>query len=85
MTTLTPSILNVSSSFLQVTRPCIKAFISLNFSQFPSRTTKLAALECVKIWCMTADLAAVDPEKFPQTYNPRDVVTILALKFDSAL
>ena len=45
MTTLVPSILDESSSFLQITRPTIKARMSLNFSKIPSLTSELAAPE----------------------------------------
>ena len=45
MTTLMLSILNGSSSFLQVTRLTIKARMSLNFGKIPSLTLELAALE----------------------------------------
>ena len=48
MTTLVPSILNGSSSFLQVTRAIIKTLTSLNVGKIPSLTTKLAALERLK-------------------------------------
>ena len=48
VTTLVTSFLNGSSSFLQVTRPTIKARMSLNFSKNPSLTSELAALECLK-------------------------------------
>ena len=40
-----PSFLGGSSSFLQITRPTIKARMSLNFGKIPSRTLELAALE----------------------------------------
>ena len=36
MTTLTPTFLIRSSSFLQVTRTCIKAWMSSNFDQTPT-------------------------------------------------
>ena len=49
MTTLVPSFSNGSSSFLQVTRSAMKAYMGLNFSKIPSLTSKLAALERVKI------------------------------------
>ena len=49
MTTLVPSFLNGSSSFLLVTRPSIKAWMSLNFGKIPSLTSELAALERLKI------------------------------------
>ena len=45
MTTLVPSFLDGSSSFLQITRPTIKARMSLIFGKFPSLTSELAALE----------------------------------------
>ena len=48
MTTLVPSFLNGSSSFLQVTRATIKAWLSLNFCQIQQLTIELAALECLK-------------------------------------
>ena len=45
MTTLVPSFLDRSSSFLQITRPTIKARISLNLDNISSLTSELAALE----------------------------------------
>ena len=45
MTTLVPSVLDGSSSFLQVTTPTIKARMKLNFGKIPSLTSELAALE----------------------------------------
>ena len=45
VTTLVPSFLDGSSSFLQITRPTIKAWMSLNFRKIPSLTSELAALE----------------------------------------
>ena len=45
MTTLVPSFLDGSSSFLQITRPAIKARTSLNFGKIPSLASELAALE----------------------------------------
>ena len=45
MTTLVPSCLDGSSSFLQITSPTIKARMSLNFGKIPSLTSELAALE----------------------------------------
>ena len=48
MTTLAPSFLDWSSSFMQITRTIIKAWTSLNFGNIPSLTTKLAALEHLK-------------------------------------
>ena len=48
MTTLVPSFLDGSSSFLQVTRPTIKAQMSMNFGKIQSLTSELAALEHMK-------------------------------------
>ena len=48
MTTPFPSFLDGSSSFLQVMRTTIKAWMSLSFGQIPSLTTELAALERLK-------------------------------------
>ena len=45
MTTLVPSFLDGSSSFLQVTSPTIKARMSLNFGKILSLTSELATLE----------------------------------------
>ena len=45
MTTLVPSFLDGSSSLLQITRPTIKARMSLNFGKIPSLTSELAALK----------------------------------------
>ena len=45
MTTLVPSFLDGSSSFLQITRQIIKARMSLNLGKIPSLTSELAALE----------------------------------------
>ena len=45
MTTLVPSFLDGSSSFLQITRPTIKAWMGLNYGKIPSQTSELAALE----------------------------------------
>ena len=45
MTTLVPSFINGSSSFLQITRPTIKGRMSLNLGKIPSLTSELAALE----------------------------------------
>ena len=45
MTTLVRSFLDGSSSFMQITRPTMKAQMSLNFGKIPSLTSELAALE----------------------------------------
>ena len=44
MTTLVPSFLDGSSSFLQVTKPTINAWMSLNLGKMPSLSSELAAL-----------------------------------------
>ena len=44
MTTLVPSFSDGSSSFLQVTRPTIKAWMSLNLGKIKSPTSELDAL-----------------------------------------
>ena len=49
MTTLVPSFLDGSSSSLQITKPTIKARMSLNFGKIPLLTSELAALEHQKI------------------------------------
>ena len=48
MTSLVPSVSNGSSSFLQVTRSTIKAWMGWNFGKIPLLTSELAALERVK-------------------------------------
>ena len=48
VSTLAPSFLSRSSSYLQVTRTTIISRTSLNFSQIPPSTAKLAALEGLK-------------------------------------
>ena len=48
MTILVLSILNGSSSFLQVTRSTIKAWMGLNFCKIPSLSSEIAALERLK-------------------------------------
>ena len=45
MTTLVPTFLDGSSSFLQITRPTINARMSLNFGNIPSLTLELASFE----------------------------------------
>ena len=45
VTTLVPSFLDGSSSFLQITRPTIKARMSLNFGNIPLLTSEFPALE----------------------------------------
>ena len=48
MTTLVHSFLNGFSSFLQIARPTVKAWMSLNFGKIPPLTSELAALEHLK-------------------------------------
>ena len=48
VTTLVPSFSNGSSSFLEVTRSAIKAWMDLNFDKIPSPFMELAALEHLK-------------------------------------
>ena len=45
MTSLVPSFLVGSSSFLQITRPIINVRMSLNLGKIPSLTLELAPLE----------------------------------------
>ena len=45
VTSLVPSLLDGSSSFLQITRPTTKGRMSLNFRKIPSLTFELAPLE----------------------------------------
>ena len=48
MNTLEPLFLIGSSSFLQVTRTTIKAWMSSNLGEIPPLTSEFAALECQK-------------------------------------
>ena len=66
MSTLAPSFLIGSSSYLQVTRTSIRSRTSSKFGQIGPRTAELAALERF--------------EKFPYTYNgENDVITFSPL------
>ena len=65
MTTLAPSYLIGSSSFLHLTRTIIKSRMSSKFSRIRQGPYELAALERL--------------EKSPYTYNGRNVVTTLVL------
>ena len=49
MITVVPLCLDGSSSFLQITRPTIKAQMSLNLGKIPSLTLELAPLDIRKI------------------------------------
>ena len=59
MTTLVPSFLDGSSSFLQITRPTVKAWMGLNFGKIPSLTSELAALEHQKINELCCDHSSI--------------------------
>ena len=48
MTILVQSFLDGSSSFIQVTRPTIKVWMSLNIGKIQSLTSEFAALERLK-------------------------------------
>ena len=65
VTTLAPSFLIGSSSFLQATRTHIKSRMGSKLGSIGRRTYELAALERL--------------EKSPKTYNGRNTVTILVL------
>ena len=52
VTTLAPSFLNQSSSYLQVTRTCMKAWMSSNFGKIPTPTPVLSALARLKNCCI---------------------------------
>ena len=67
MTTLAPSFLIGSSSYLQVTETSITSRTSSKFGQIGPRTAELAALERL--------------EKSPYTYNGRNLVNTLAPSF----
>ena len=51
MNTLAPLFLIGSTSFLQVTRTCMKAWLSSNFGQIPPPTPELSALARLKNCC----------------------------------
>ena len=51
MNTLAPSFLIGSSSFLQVSRTCMKAWTSSNFNLIPPPTPELSALARLKNCC----------------------------------
>ena len=48
MTTLLPSFSDGSSTFMQVTRSTVKAWMGLNFGKIPLLTSELAVLERLK-------------------------------------
>ena len=71
MSTLAPSFLIGSSSYLQVSRTSITSRTSSKFGQMGPRTAELAALECL--------------EKSPLTYNGRNLVNTSSFIFDSII
>ena len=62
MNTQAPSFLNQSSSFLQVTRTCMKAWMSSNFGQIPTPTPELSALARLKNCCIMLKIKDKDKE-----------------------
>ena len=52
MNTLAPSFFNESSSFLQVTRTCMKAWMSSNLGQITTATPELSAVARLKNCCI---------------------------------
>ena len=68
MSTLAPSFLIGSSSYLQVTRTSIISWTSSKFGQIGPRTAELAALERL--------------EKSPETYNGRNLEQSSAFIFN---
>ena len=67
VSTLAPSFLIGSYSFLHVTRTAIKAWMGSKFSKIKYEPMELAALECLK--------------KSPYTHNGNNVVSTLVLSF----
>ena len=61
VTSLASSFLIGSTSFLQVIRTCIKAWMRSNFGQIPPLTTELPALERLKNQCLHFFSVAIDP------------------------
>ena len=57
MTTQAPSFLIRTSSFLQETRTCLKAWMSSNFNQIRPLTTELLALERLMLYNVVNTLA----------------------------
>ena len=51
MTTLVPLFLDGSSSFLQITRPIIKAWMRLNFGKIPSMTLLPLSISKINEYC----------------------------------
>ena len=76
MTNLAPSFLIESSSFLQVMRTCIKAWMSLNFGQIRPMTTELAALERLKYQCLHFFSVDIDPNLLKNSGN-EDIHNVL--------
>ena len=70
MTTLAPSIL-IGSSFLQVERTCIKAWLSLNFRQIRPLAMEFSALKRLKNQCLHSICVAFDPIMFKLADNEK--------------
>ena len=64
VTTLLPSFLNGSSSFLQVTRTTKKLEKYLIFWKIQHLATELAAIECLKDQCLHLFSVAIDVSLF---------------------
>ena len=67
VSSLAPSFLIGSYSFLHLTRTVIKASVGLKFGNIGPGSTELAALDCLK--------------NSPWTYNGRNVVSTLVFSF----
>ena len=78
MTTLVPSFLNGSSSFLQVTRTTIKAWMTLLFCQILQLTTELAAFEYLKINVFFSVAIALPLFKLADKEKMHNILDLLA-------
>ena len=76
MTNLAHSFLIGFSSFLQVMRACLKAWMSSNFSQIPPLITESAALEHLKNKCLHLFSVAIDTNLLKLSGN-EDIHNIL--------
>ena len=76
--TLAPSFLIRSSSFLQVRRTCMKAWMSSNFGQIPPPTLELSALVRLKIdvYCCEHSSAYILDQIFFILSGNNDCLTI---------
>ena len=80
MMTIAPSFLIRSSSFLQVTRTCIKLEMNLNFRNTRQPTSELPALECLKI-CLRFFWVAVHQIFFKLAGNKENTIFWMSLNF----